>query len=640
MGADAGVGRDAGVSLGDVRAGGIAKFDLRLILAEDGGGLAGAVEYGTALFDAASAERMAGHFVVLLAAVVADAGRPLSGLAVLTGGEREQLARWNDTVAPARAVGGVHELVAVRAAACPDAVAVVSGGCSLSYGGLEERANRLAHYLRGLGVTAEAVVGLCLERGAGMVVAMLAVWKAGGAYLPLDPGYPAERVAFMLADSRAVAVVGEGAVRRGVVGPVRSVGLDERVVVAAVAAAPAGPPAVRVLAGQLAYVMYTSGSTGRPKGIGVCHGDIAALVAAGDYVAVGPGDVVAQASTVSFDAATFEIWGALANGAVLAGIGREVLLSPQRLSAEIERRGITVMYLTAALFGRVAAEVPGGLHALRDLLVGGEAIDPLSARRVLESGGPQRLVNAYGPTETTTFAVWQQVVGVSGGTVPIGRPLAGMRAYVLDRYLGLVPVGVAGELYLGGAGVARGYGGRPGLTAERFVADLLAGDGSRLYRTGDRVRWLAGGELEFLGRIDEQVKIRGFRVEPGEVEAALAAHPGVGAAVVAVDGQGAAARLVAWLVPAGPGGGIPPAGELRAFVGQRLPGFMVPAVFTELAGLAADGEWEAGPGGAAGPGCGPAGAGGGVCGAGQPGAGAAGGDLGAGSGCGPGWGHR
>ncbi len=193
-----------GVSLGDVRAGGIATFDLRLILAEDGGGLAGAVEYGTALFDAASAERMAGHFVVLLAAVVADAGRPLSGLAVLTGGSGSSWPGGMTPVAPARAVGGVHELVAVRAAACPDAVAVVSGGCSLSYGGLEERANRLAHYLRGLGVTAEAVVGLCLERGAGMVVAMLAVWKAGGAYLPLDPGYPAERVAFMLADSRAV----------------------------------------------------------------------------------------------------------------------------------------------------------------------------------------------------------------------------------------------------------------------------------------------------------------------------------------------------------------------------------------------------------------------------------------------------
>ncbi len=564
-----------------------ARFDLGLELSDGKAGIDGYLEYGTSLFEAATAGRMAGHFLVVLAAVAADAGRRLSQLPVLTAAEREQLlVGWNDTGVPRLAGGGVHELVTAQAVARPDAVAVISGGRSLTYGGLEARANRLAHYLRGAGAGPETVVGLCLERGPGMVVAMLAVCKAGGAYLPLDPDYPAERVAFMLADSQAGLLAGTSALPRELsAGRIRTVTLDDPAVVAALAGMPAGPPAVPVLAGQLAYVMYTSGSTGRPKGIGVCHRDIAALVAAGDFVAIGRDEVVAQASTTSFDAATFEVWGALAHGAVLAGIERAVLLSPRRLSAEVDRRGVTVMFLTAALFNQVAAEVPGGLRTVHHLLVGGEALDPPSVRRVLAAGRPGRLLNGYGPTETTTFAVWHEVSDVRGDSVPIGRPLPGMRAYVLGRAMAPVPAGVAGELFLGGAGVARGYQYRPGLTAQRFVADPFAADGSRLYRTGDRARWTADGVLDFLGRADDQVKLRGFRVEPGEVEAVLAAHPGVGAAVVAVAGAGAQARLAAWLVPADLAEGIPAAAGLRAYLQERLPEFMIPAVFTELATL-------------------------------------------------------
>jgi amino acid adenylation domain-containing protein len=433
-------------------------------------------------------------------------------------------------------------------------------------------------------VRAEEPVGLCLERGLDMVVSMLAVWKAGGAYLPLDPGYPAGRLSFMVADSGTRVVVGAGGAAGGLAGAGSVVRLDDPGQAAAIAGCAAGGAAAAAHPGRLAYVVYTSGSTGRPKGIGVSHGDIAALAAPGDYITIGPGDVVAQTSSTSYDAAVFEIWGALANGARLAWLEREVLLEPRRLGAEAGRRGITVLFLVTALLHRLAA-APEGLRRVREVLFGGEAADPGSVRRVLEAGRPGRLVHLYGPAEATTFATWRAVTEAAAATVPIGRPLANMRAYVVDRSMAPVPVGVPGELLVAGAGVARGYLGRAGLTAERFTTDPFAGDGSRVYRTGDRARWLPGGELDFLGRADDQVKVRGFRIEPGEVEAALAAHPAVGAAVVAAGGHGDGRRLAAWLVPAGPAGSIPPAGELRGFLAARLPEFMIPAVFTELAAL-------------------------------------------------------
>ncbi|MEV6869039.1 condensation domain-containing protein, partial [Streptosporangium subroseum] len=261
------------------------------------------------------------------------------------------------------------------------------------------------------------------------------------------------------------------------------------------------------------------------------------------------------------------------------------LLSPEALGAEIERRGITTMFLTTAVFNRLAATAPEALGRLRHLLFGGEAVDPLSVRRVMELGRPERLLHVYGPTETTTFATWQLVERVENGSVPIGGPLANMRALVLDRFLRPVPVGVAGELFLGGTGVARGYTGRPELTAERFVADPFAGDGSRLYRSGDRVRWLPGGKIEFLGRADEQVKVRGFRIEPGEIEAALLAHPGVSAAVAVVREDGGDRRLVGYVVPADLAEGAPSTGELRTFLRTTLPDYLVPSAFVELASL-------------------------------------------------------
>ena len=560
------------------------KFDLMVSLLDiPGGGLEGEIDYSAALFDAATVVRMAGHLGVLLAGVAADPAAPLSGLPVLTAGEREQLvAGWNATAVPVPAAGGVHELIAGRAGVCPDAVAVVAGDTCLTYGALVGRAGRLAGYLRQEGVGAESVVGLCLGRGAGMVTGVLAVWLAGAAYVPLDPGYPAARLGFMVADSRARLLVSDGAGLEGDlpagVGVVR---LDDPVVRARVAAA--GPVVVGVEPGQLAYVIYTSGSTGTPKGVQVSHGSVVNLAcwAAGAVGERGVGRVVVSTS-LSFDVSVFELVAPLVWGGC-AEVVRDGLALAQWLPG---RGGAGVVSGVPSVLGQVAAAVPGaGFGGV--VVCAGEALAAGTAAVIGAAWPGCRVMNAYGPTEAAVYATagWCGGPGAAAGGVPIGVPVANTRAYVLDRHLGPVPAGVGGELFIGGAGVARGYGYRPALTAERFVADPFGGDGGRLYRTGDLARWRPDGQLEYLGRIDQQVKVRGFRIEPGEIEAALTAHPAIAAAAVAVTGEQDQARLAAWLVPASPAEGIPPANELRAFLGERLPEFMIPAVFTELAAL-------------------------------------------------------
>ncbi len=563
-----------------------ARFDLTLAFGEDGDEISGSLLYSTELFDRATVHRLAGHLVTVLGTVGAAPQLHLSEISPLTDIEKSQaVAGWERSCPPAPALC-VHQMVADQAAAHPGATATVFDGESLSYAELDTRANRLAQYLRMLGVGQEVVVGLCLDRGTDLIVALLSVLKAGGAYLPLDPGYPAERTALMLSDSRASVLVCRSAMLDLLpVGRARTVALDDPATAAAIAAAPAEAPQVLGHPDQLAYLIYTSGSTGRPKAVGVCHRDIAALVAPGDYVALDRHDVIAQASTSSFDAATFEIWGALANGATLVGIDSQTLLSPLTLSAELDARGVTVLFVTTALLNRLAADAPQGLRGLSNVLFGGEAADPASIRAVLAHGGPRRLLHVYGPTETTTFASWHLVEDVPGESVPIGGPLAGMRLPVLDRFMAPLPTGIPGELYIGGAGVARGYAHRPALTAERFIADPFAADGTRLYRSGDLARRRSDGALEYLGRVDHQVKIRGFRIEPGEVEAALLAHPQLAAAVVLAREDDGDRRLVAYLVPADPAEGMPPADEMRAFLRRTLPDFLIPAAYVELAAL-------------------------------------------------------
>ena len=561
------------------------------------GGMQVELEVNPDLYDKASGRDISRRFRRILGWVEgAEPGGNVGHAPIMSGAERRQIVQgWNDTARQVPAVT-LPELFQARAALVPDAIAVTSGSARLSYRELNGQANRLARALVARGAGPETVVAVAMDRSAALVVALLAVLKAGAAYLPVDPGYPAQRIASMLGDSDPVAVIASQAsvqalpARLGV--PVLVTGTPQ---LAGELAGQAGSDlddgdrAVGLLPGHLAYVMYTSGSTGVPKGVSVTHRAVDRLVRGGGFVEVGGGDVVALLSSVSFDAATFEIWGALASGARLA-VAPEGVLSVGELAGFLRAGGVTVLWLTAGLFGQVAEADAGALSGLRYLLAGGDVLPVAACRAVAERAPWVRLVNGYGPTENTTFtATWAVRDGdLDGGAgVPVGRPVADTRVFVLDRWLGPVPAGVAGELYAAGAGLARGYLGRAGLTGERFVACPF-GAGERMYRTGDVVRWTPDGVLVFCGRADEQVKVRGFRVEPGEVEAVLAAHPEVAqAAVVARDDGPGGKRLAAYIVPAGAAadgdGGL--AGRVREHAAGRLPEYMQPAVVVVLAAL-------------------------------------------------------
>ncbi|WP_210589241.1 non-ribosomal peptide synthetase [Streptomyces sp. GESEQ-35] len=548
------------------------------------GELAGTVAYDPELFDAATVERLARHLVVLLTAAVRDPMSPVGDLPLLDEEERHTLlGEWgvNHVELPERPC--VHELVGRRARAEPDAVAVVAGTDTVTYGQLDTTANQLANLLVSAGVRRGDVVAVCLPRGPGLVTALLAVLRAGGTYLPLDPKYPTERLGFMLGDADVAVCVTQSAL----VGKLREatdadfISVDEQEQQLAVQ--PTAPPAVPVSGRDGAYVLYTSGSTGRPKGTVVEHRSITRLLCDADYIPLRPDDVVAQGADAAFDAATYEIWGPLAVGARMVVIDKDTMLDPVALTGALTRHGITTLVLTTAVLNQVVAAQPDAFRTLRHLLFGGEAVNPDRVAQALAAGPPQRLIHCYGPTEATSFATWHLVEGVAEhGTVPIGRPVVNTSVHVLDERLNPVPAGVVGELFIGGPGVARGYLARPALTAERFLPDIFAtAPGERLYRTGDLVRWSPDGALEYVGRVDRQVKVRGFRIEPNEIELVLQQHPDVDEAVVIVREEGAHKRLVGYVRPR-PDLRPEPA-ALQDFVKDRLPEFMVPAVVVPLA---------------------------------------------------------
>jgi amino acid adenylation domain-containing protein/non-ribosomal peptide synthase protein (TIGR01720 family) len=558
----------------------VAKFDLALGLVETPHGLEAALRYSTDLFERASVERMAVHLAAVLEQVAKDADLRLSALELVSDRERAQVAAWNATERPYPSGERIHTLFEAWAARTPDAAALVFGDVSVTYGELDAQANRLANHLRRHGVGPEVRVALCLERGPELVAAVLGILKAGGAYVPLDPEYPAERLSFMLEDSAApVVVTREGL--RGILPPLDGLQVVTLDGAAAEIAEADAAPRTDATSGGLAYVIYTSGSTGTPKGVAVEHRAVVRLVRGTDFAQLAADDRVAQASSPSFDAATFEIWGALLNGAALVGIPRDVALTPADLARTIAAQRITTVFLTTALFNQVARELPAAFAPLRHLLFGGEAVDPDAVRRVLAAGGPERLLHVYGPTENTTFSSWHVVTEVPAGaaTVPIGRAVANSSILVFDSSLRPVPVGIFGELYVGGDGLARGYLGRPALTAEKFLPDPSV-PGARMYRTGDLGRWLQDGTVDLRGRIDGQVKIRGFRVEPGEPEALLRGQDGVrDCAVVVREDQPGNKRLVAYVV-----GDADPDG-LRARLRDSLPDYLMPTAFVTVDAL-------------------------------------------------------
>ena len=532
----------------------------------------------------------------LVAALEDTPAIPLRQVPALTAAERQQvLDGWNDT-ARGLAAATLPDLFRRAVAATPGGPAVAAGSAVLSYAELDAASDRLARHLVAHGTRAGSVVAVALERSPLLITALLAVVKAGAAYLPLDAGYPAERIAAMLADAAPVLVLTDQAMAG------RLPRTGEVPVLVADDPDPAAPDGSGdgdladadrhgpVVPSSPAYVMYTSGSTGMPKGVTVPHAAVDRLVRRGGFADLDGTDVVAQLAPVSFDAATFEIWGALTSGATLA-LAPAGPLDVADLREFLVTRRVTALWLTAGLFDEMVQADPGMFAGLRYLLAGGDVLPARSCRAVLDQAPGVRLINGYGPTENTTFTTTHPIRAedLDGRGVPIGAPIADTRALVLDRWLGPAPAGVAGELYAAGAGLAHGYLNRPGLTAERFVACPYGAPGERMYRTGDLARWTAAGALEYLGRADDQVKLRGFRVEPGEVAAALADCPRVAqAAVVVREDTPGDKRLVGYVVPeAGPAAGSDTdlAASAREFAAARLPGYMVPSAVVVLDAL-------------------------------------------------------
>ncbi|MFF8021487.1 amino acid adenylation domain-containing protein [Streptomyces sp. NPDC007896] len=547
----------------------------------------GLLAYDTDLFDRATAERFRGHYLALLDSALTTPGVPVRDLTHTTPEERELLTAWGRRPAETSA-RTVVETFRAQAEKTPDAVALHFADGTLDYGALQERATLLAERLAGHGVTPESVVGLAMESSAALVTTMIAVLATGAAYLPLDPGHPDARLAHMLADSGACLVLadrdltftGDVPVLR-TDRPAHDTPNGPDTTPAAGEARPFAGPLPAPHPDQRACVLYTSGSTGRPKGVVITHRGIVRLVHDAEYLGLGPSDVVAQVANTSFDAATFEIWGALLNGARLVGVAKDDVLAPERLRKRIAEHGVTAMLLTTVLANRCAERDPAMFAPLRTLFFGGEAADTRRVTALRHANPGLRLVNAYGPTEGTTIAAVHPVSAIppDGSRLPIGQPIADTRLHVLDPWGREVGIGVPGELHLGGAGLARGYVGRPDLTAERFVPSPF-GHGVRLYRTGDIVRWREDGELEYLGRADSQIKIRGVRIEPEEIAGALIDLPAVRAAVIDVRGEGDDRRLVGYVtthdgLPADPG-------ALRAGLAARLPAAMVPSWYVTL----------------------------------------------------------
>jgi amino acid adenylation domain-containing protein len=573
-----------------------AKFDLSLSMSETQQGVRGMLAYGADLFEAATIERLAGHYRTLLEEVAANPERRLSELPLLTEGERHQmLVEWNATAAEYPRDCCVHELFDAQVERTPEAVAVTCEDQHLTYRELNRRANQLGHYLRGLGVGPEVAVGICVERSLEMLVGLLGILKAGGAYVPLDPTYPKERLAFVLNDTRVtVLVTQERFVSRlpAQLAEVLRIDVDWP----SIAQQPETNPSSGVTPENLAYLIYTSGSTGQPNGVLIAHrGLVNHNLAVAEQYGLRASDRILQFSSISFDISVEEIFPSWISGGAVVLRSDDMLGSVGTFLRSIEQERITVLNLSTGYWHALVRELSVSRdplpEQLRLMVVGGEAASPAGFSTWLELGGDSvRWLNTYGPTETTVVATVHEPAslrqaGTAPEMLPIGRPIANTRVYLLDRHQQPVPIGVPGELHIGGAGLARGYLDRPGLTAERFIPDPFGDEpGGRLYRTGDRARYGPDGQIEFLGRLDDQAKLRGFRVEPGEIETVLARHPGVReAAVVVREDEPGDRRLVGYLV-LGPDR-VPAVSELRSFLGERLPEYMVPSELVVLDAL-------------------------------------------------------
>ncbi|WOD37581.1 amino acid adenylation domain-containing protein [Nodosilinea sp. E11] len=553
-------------------------------------GLRGMVIYNTELFEASAITSLLKHFQTLLEGIVANPNQPLSALPLLTTEDQQELLqRWSSNRSSYPANDCIHHRFEAQVRERPDAIAIQFGTQQFTYQQLNQGSNQLARYLQRLGIGAEMPVGICLERGIEAIAAMLAILKAGGAYVPLDPSYPAERLRFMVEDAGITVILTQASWVGELQAATTNVICLEQAWDAIAQESEQNLPTSGT-ADQLAYVIYTSGSTGTPKGVMVPHRAVNRLVCNTDYVQINAGDRMAQVANLAFDAATFEVWGALLNGAHLVGIERETTLSPADFATTLQQQQISMLFLTTALLNQTVSQIPDAFRSLKYLLFGGEMVNVDRVRSLVQQGKPQHLLHVYGPTENTTFSTWYEIQEVSqnAATIPIGKAIANTQVYVLDAHFNPVPAGVIGEIYLGGNGLAKGYLNRPDLTAEKFV-DCSSVTGAQetingfLYKTGDRALYHPDGNLEFLGRVDNQIKIRGFRVELGEIEQAIAQYSSVQTVVVVVREIDQDRQLVAYIVPSAVE--VISKQELRSLLKKRLPVYMIPAAFVVLDAL-------------------------------------------------------
>jgi amino acid adenylation domain-containing protein len=544
------------------------------------------IKYDCSRFAAETIDRMLAHLKTLLEAMAANPERRVEEYEMLSWQEREQLlVEWNQTATAYPRDLQIQQLFEQQAERTPDALAVVFEEHSLTYQALNERANQLAHYLQSLGVGSEVLVGLCVERSLEMIICVLGILKAGGAYVPLDPDYPLAHLSFMLEDAAPPVLLTTEALADKLPahwGQVICLDTDRDLI----SAQSVDNPATELTPDKLAYVMYTSGSTGRHKGVSVTHGNVVRLVKNTNYADFNTDEVFLQLAPLSFDASTLEIWGPLLNG------GQVIVMSAgiptlEQVGRTIARHQVTSLWLTAGLFHLMVDERLEDLSSVRQLLAGGDVLSVPHVRKAARGLPAGQVINGYGPTEGTTFTCCYRVTEEEQlrDSVPIGRPIANTQVYLLDEHLRPVPIGVPGELYLGGAGLSRGYLHQSSLTAERFIPHPFSAEpGARLYRTGDRVRYTAKGEIEFLGRVDNQVKVRGHRIELSEIEATLAMHHAVRECALMVRDEAGDKRLVAYIVSAKPEHSAA-SEELRQFLAEKLPDYMMPSRFVFLEAL-------------------------------------------------------